>query len=64
MPNFGQFEKLPKCSKTEYFDCPHWPRLLILGTQKAATTSLFDALTKSNICEAHYDDDKPSYFRK
>ena len=64
MPNFGQFEKLPKCSKTEYFDCPHWPRLLILGTQKAATTSLFDALTKSNICEAHYDDDEPSYFRK
>ena len=64
MPNFGQFEKLPKCSKTEYFDCPHWPRLLILGTQKAATTSLFDALTKSNICEAHYDDDEPSYFGK
>ena len=64
MPNFGQFEKLPKCSKTEYFDCPHWPRLLILGTQKAATTSLFDALTKSNICEAHYYDDEPSYFGK
>ena len=23
MQNCGQFEKLPKCSKTEYFNCPH-----------------------------------------
>jgi len=51
-----------------YFHCTHWPRLLILGTQKAATSSLFEALMKihktSNICEAHYDDDEPQHYEK
>jgi len=52
-------------SKDKYFECPNWPRFIILGAQKAGTSSLFDALVEHpSICEATAKDGDPFYFTK
>jgi hypothetical protein len=52
-------------SKDKQFECPNWPRFIILGAQKAGTSSLFDALVEHpNMCEATIKDDDPDYYKK
>jgi len=52
-------------SKDKHFECPNWPRFIILGAQKAGTSSLFDALNEHpNFCEATVKDGDPFYFSK
>merc|ERR1719382_336011 len=49
----------------EYIECNHWPHLLILGTQKAGTTSLFRALMDHpNSCYAQKGENNPDTFQK
>lgn len=53
------------CKDGDYFDCPHWPDLIVLGAQKAGTTSLFDALMDHpNFCDASIDNNDPPYYNK
>jgi len=52
-------------SKDKQFECPNWPRFIILGAQKAGTSSLFDALVEHpSMCEATVKDDDPFYYKK
>merc|ERR1719410_1741025 len=45
--------------KDGYYNCPNWPSLLVLGAQKAGTTSLFAALMNNqNICPAKIDENE------
>jgi len=49
----------------EYFECPNWPRLFILGAQKAGTTSVFRALMEHpNFCFAVTDKLEPMSYEK
>jgi len=49
----------------KHVKCNHWPHLLILGTQKAGTTSLFRALTDHpNSCYAKKDKLESRGFQK
>jgi len=51
---------------TDYYNCPNWPRLLVLGAQKAGTTSFWIALDKHpDICGfAKLDDNEDIRFEK
>jgi len=52
-------------SKDKYFECPNWPRFIILGAQKAGTSSLFDALVEHpSMCQAKVEDGDPSSYSK
>jgi len=49
----------------EFFNCPSWPNALILGAQKAATTTLYKALVEHpDVCESKLFDDEPKYRQK
>jgi len=49
----------------EFIDCPHWPNVVILGAQKAATTTLYKALIKHpDVCESKLFDGEPKYRHK
>jgi len=49
----------------EYLECPHWPQLFILGTQKGGTSSLFEALMRHpKSCLANICDNEPQHLSK
>jgi len=49
----------------EFFDCPHWPHLMILGAQKAGTTSLYQGLIKHpDLCDAKKNANELGYYSK
>jgi len=49
----------------DQYDCPHWPELLVLGAQKAGTTTLFDALmAHPDVCDAKVEDGDKGFYKK
>jgi len=49
----------------EFFDCPNWPHLMILGAQKAGTTSLYQGLIQHpDLCDAKIDPNERGHFSK
>jgi hypothetical protein len=49
----------------EFFNHPHWPNVLILGAQKAGTTTLYESLIEHpDVCQSKLEDGEPKYMQK
>jgi len=53
-------------SKDEkFFDCPNWPSFVVLGAQKAATTTLYETLVEHpDMCKSKLFDGEPGWRQK